>query len=314
VPGPRPPFPLVLAALALAAAAPAAGTAAGRMSILYDEAASVRALTGPSGPGAPIGADRGAYRQDPGPGGIFDPRGRDDHHRVAKLSAAELAPMGAEQMAARMRREIDRPMHPNRSGLVGIDEIGNPFNDRRGGAGTRLSAAMAILAAASHRAGGSYAERVHLYMAPAFGSSIAAGLGPHHTLGRDGKPHRAGWRRVMPALARAGGVWLEMYHHSHAGGLTPMTAREWRAVPRDVLSYHVRFGGDPGRVHFVMSEARSAPAGAPRRCGGPMACQWRLAGATAAGRTVLANGPGAYRLGAQAVAWRAQYNRAFGGA
>jgi hypothetical protein len=307
---------LALAALAAAAAA-APGAAAPRMSILYDERTAVRALTRPSGPGAPIGAERGAYRQDPGPGGIFDPRGRDGAYRIAKVPAAELAALSAEAMAQRIRREVDRPQNPNRSGLVAVDEIGNPFNDRRGGAGgpgARLSRAMAILAGIPHRAGGDYADRVHLYVAPAFGSSIAAGLGPHHNLGRDGKPHRATWRRVMPALARAGGVWLEMYHGSRAAGLTPMSAREWRTLPRDFLAYHARFGGDVGLLHLVLSEARVAPAGAPAGCGGPMACQWRLARSTAAGRTILANGPGAYRLGAQAIAWRAQYNRAFGGA
>jgi len=315
VPGARRLATLALIALAAAAIA-APGPAAPRMSILYDEGAAVRALTHPSGPGAPIGADRGAYRQDPGPGGIFDPQRRDDAHRIAKVPAAELAALSGEAMAQRIRREVDRPRHPNRSGLVAIDEIGNPFNDRRGagGPGARLSRAMAILAGIPHRAGGTYADRVHLYVAPAFGASIAAGRGPDHNLGRDGKPHRATWRGVMPALARAGGVWLEMYHHSRAAGLTPMSAREWRTLPGDFSAYHASFGGDVGRLHLVLSQARALPAGAPARCGGPMACQWRLARSTPAGSAILANGPGAYRLGAQAIAWRAQYNRAFGGA
>ena len=45
-----------------------------------------------------------------------------------------------------------------------------------------------------------------------------------------------------------------------------------------------------------------------------MACQWALAGVDAhrAG-ACCANGPGAYRLGAQAAAWRAEYNRALPG-
>ena len=64
---------------------------------------------------------------------------------------------------------------------------------------------MRLLSERAHPAGGTYAERVHLYIAPAFSTSIALGRGVHHHLGNDGKPHRATWRGVMPALARAGG-------------------------------------------------------------------------------------------------------------
>ena len=79
--------PLVLAAVVLSALP---GLASARMSLLYDEQPAVRTLTDPAGPGAPIGADRGAFRQDPGAGGIFDPVGRDAAYRVAKLAAGEL--------------------------------------------------------------------------------------------------------------------------------------------------------------------------------------------------------------------------------
>jgi hypothetical protein len=343
--------------LAAAAAAAAPGAAGARTSILYDEQPAVRALTAPGGPGAPIDAARGALRQDPGVGGIFDPQGRNAAFRVAKLSARELAPLSAESMAARIRREIDHPEHANTSGLVAIDEIGNAFNDGRarityrwrtvrgtrirvasynrlvvtrhgwrlergtaplpaikpGSPGAKLSRAIAILAATPHPAGGSYAQRVNLYVAPAFGSSIAAGRGEHHNLGNDGKPHRATWRGVMPALAAAGGVWLEMYHHSSATGLGSMTAREWRTVPGTFSSYLARFGGDPGRLHLMIGRAAARPAGAPASCGGPQACQWALAASTPAGRALLANGPGAYLLGDQATAWRMEYNRALPG-
>ncbi len=326
------------------------------MSILYDEQEAVRALTDPSGPGAPIGGERGAFRQDPGVGGIFDPQGRDDAFRIAKLSASDLAVLSPEAMADRIQDEIDDPEHGNSSGLVAIDEIGNRFNDgrvrikrtvktvrgkrirlaaghrlivtrtgyriRRGPAalpavspaspGAKLSVAMGILAARPYPGGGTYAERVHLYIAPAFSTSLAAGRGPHRHLGRDGLPHRATWRGVMPAVARAGGVWLEMYHSSRAAGITTMTAREWRTVPRAFASYATRFGADAARIHLVMTEAGAAPARAAG-CGDPMECQWRLAAATPAGARLLANGPGAYRLGAQAGTWRAEFNRTFGG-
>ena len=350
---PRLAVPLVLAAVA-AAASPAVGTA--RMSILYDEQPAVRTLTDPGGPGEPLTAERGAFRQDPGPGGIFDAQGRDDAFRVAKLSASEIEGLSAEAMAGRIQDEIDNPTHPNTSGLVAIDEIGNRFNDgrvritysvktvrgrrirvsstnrlivtkngyriERGTAplpavspaspGSRLSVAMEILASRPHPAGGTYAERVHLYIAPAFGTSIASGRGPHHNLGNDGLPHRATWRGVMPALARAGGVWIEMYHSSRAAEVTTMTAAEWRTVPGVFASYAARFGADRSRIHLVMTEAGAAPAGATG-CGEPMECQWQLAGSTPAGAQLLANGPGAYRLGAQAGAFRAEFNRLFAG-
>jgi hypothetical protein len=343
--------PLVVLAIAAAGALP--GAASARMSILYDEQEAVRVLTDPSGPGAPIDASRGAVRQDPGAGGIFDPGGDDAAHRIAKLSAGEIEGLSPEAMADRIQDEIDEPEFPNTSGLVAIDEIGNRWNDGKvritysyvrvrgkrirvaggnrivvtrmgwrlvrgaaalpaidpGSPGARLSAAMDLLAARPYPGGGTYADRVHLYIAPAFSTSIAAGRGPHRHLGNDGKPHRATWRGVMPAVARAGGVWIEMYHHD--GSLTSMTAKEWRTVPKGFASYAARFGASPTRMHLLIG-GTPAPAGA-HGCGEAMACQWAMASSTVTGRTLLANGPGAYRLGSQAAAWRAEYNRALPG-
>ena len=113
----------------------------------------------------------------------------------------------------------------------------------------------------------------------------------------------------MPALARAGGVWVEMYHHS--GTTYSLTAKEWRTVPQAFTAYGRRFGVDPGRLHMMFAGSPSVPKGA-KGCSEPMACQWSLAAATPAGRAMLANGPGAYKLGAQAAAWRQGYNGVFG--
>jgi hypothetical protein len=176
--------------------------------------------------------------------------------------------------------------------------------------GARLSSAMEILAATPYPGGGTYAQRVHIYVAPAFSTSIAAGRGPERNLGNDGKPHRATWRGVFPALAQAGGVWLEMYHSSRKAGITSFTAREWRTVPKGFLSYARRYQADQSRFHLVMTGDPAGPAGA-RGCE-PMACQWQLAAATRAGAAMLATGPGAYRLGGLAGAWRAEFNRVFG--
>jgi hypothetical protein len=328
------------------------GTDGGPMLILYDTQESVWDMVYPrasAGPG--LTAARGAFRQDPGPGGLFSEDGNDSDHRIGKVSAEELVGLSAQAMADRLKAEIDAAEHGATSHLVAIDEIGNKFNDGRvrikyrnlsvrgkkirvaahnklvitptgyriqkGKApvpavqptsnGARLAEAMRLLDVPSPY-GGTYAERVHLYLAPAFGSSIGTGLGEHRHLGRDGKPHKATWRGVMPALALAGGVWIEMYHYSHSTGTYSMSAREWKLVPARFGSYFRTFGGNVDRLHIVFTGARKRPAGAPRSCGEPMACQWKLARSTKAGRAMLANGPGAYRVGSSATAWLRELN------
>ena len=328
----------------------------GPMSILYADQRDVVALTSPSGPGRPLSGARGAVRQDPGVGGMLDPAGRDADHRISKVSDHDLVDLSAVEIADHIQRESDSPRIANTTGIVAIDEVGNPFNDGRvtttyrwvnvrgkrirvashnrvvitpngwrlvrGSAalpslkpeslGARLSEAMRILASRAHPAGGTYADRVHIYVAPAFSTSIAGGRGPHRHLGNDGKPHRATWRGVMPALASAGGVWLQMYHYS-GRSLGTMSAKTWRTVPTSFTAYGARFGLRRDRVHFMFGGATRIPVGAPRGCGDAMACQWVLAGATPAGRAVLANGPGAYRTGSLSTSWREQYNRVFTG-
>jgi hypothetical protein len=228
------------------------------------------------------------------------------------------------------------------SGLVAVDEIGNRFNDgpaprapvrrfasrraaRAAGppppvplrpvdpssAGARFSAAMAILDAIPAPGGGSYASRVHVYAAPAMVTSIGTGLGPNHNLGRDGKPHFSTWRGVMPGLARAGGVWLEMYHGSPGRSASAFSAAEWRSGPKDVVAVLTAFRGNASRVHFLLT-ATGIPAGGPRAaCSTPMACTWALASRPGLNARILANGPGAYRVGAQAAEWVGQYNLRF---
>ena len=355
MPPPRFLVPLALAVAALVAVPSLA--MAERMSILYDDQAAVRVLTDPSGPGPAIGINRGAFRQDPGVGGLFDPAGRDGGYRIGKVSGSLLAHLSPQGIADRLQGEIDDPGYGNTSGLVAVDEIGNAYNDGRvkikysyrwvrgtrirvasynrlivtrtgwrlvrgraplpviapGSPGRKMSAAMRLLAKRPYPSGGSYARRVHFYVAPAFLTSIADGRGPHHHLGRDGKPHRATWRGVMPALARSGGVWLEMYHHSAATGLTSLSAAEWKKAPRIFSAYSGRFGVSQGRIHLLISSAVAPPKGA-RGCGSPMQCQWSLAHATPASARLLANGPGAYRLGSQAQEWRTEFNRVFAGA
>ena len=71
-----------------------------------------------------------------------------------------------------------------------------------------------------------------------------AGRGPHHNLGNDGKPHSATWRGVMPALARGRRRLARDVPLHRRGGLTSVTAAEWRAVPSGFSRYPARFHGD----------------------------------------------------------------------
>jgi hypothetical protein len=294
----------VAAGLAVAAGLCAPALAGGATSVLYDTDAAVTQIVR-GAPGQPgLGAVRGALRQEPSTRGVLGSRAR-----VSKVSASELIGRNASEMAALLRQRIRSCVIRGRdygctSRLVFVDELTAAFNDRRGPrTASSLTAAMRMLNTASPY-GGTWASRVHLYMAPNFTSAIAKGRGRQFNLGRDGKPHFPTWNRVMPALVLAGGVWLEMYHA--AGGFRSFTAREWRFGPSRVRTLLTRAGGDAGRLHLIIAGVASPPAGA-RGCGGAMACQWKLA-ASGANRSIAANGVGAYRVGAQALAWLRGHN------
>ncbi len=332
-------------ATVLAAALLVPAMAQARTTIVYDDqAAAARVFAGLAGD--PVAS---VLRQEPGRGGAF--AGGEGRRRIAKINDEELHGRSAAQMAAILKREIDAPDEGEANAhIVAVDEIGNHFRDvratrafktvvvrgkryriavhndievtRKGwrlrkrtppaprprahDPGVRFSKAMEILARTPSPYGGSYASRVHVYLAPALVTSIGEGRGRHFTLGRSGSTHiRAGWRGLFPGLARAGGVWLQMYHGD--GG--SVRASVWRRAPGRIAGYLARFGGERSRVHLVFTGSRTAPAGAGN-CGSPMRCQWALAsrGAT---RAILENGPGAYRLGADADEWVAGYRAAF---
>jgi hypothetical protein len=155
--------------------------------------------------------------------------------------------------------------------------------------------------------GGTWASRVHVYIAPAVTSAMAAGRGPDRNLGRDGKARFRTYRTVMTGLARAGAVWIEAYH-GRTSPLTSFTVAEWRAAPAAFTAEYRRAGGDPSRLHFLMTGVEAFPAGRlPTACTTPQQCQWSLAESTPAGRAILANGVGAYRLGSQARPWLAEW-------
>jgi hypothetical protein len=312
---------LVVAALAAAAAVAAPSHADARLSLVYDTSDVVARLVSP-GAGAGLTPERGALRQDPGTGGMLAP-GDNAPYRVSKVDEKSFLSMTAAQIADVLKGEITEGKDGAMSHLVAIDEIGRPFGEMpparptRGAKlapvdpnslGARFSAAMALLAAEESPWGGTWASRVHVYLAPGVVTSIGVGRGTERNLGRDGKPHRPTWRGVMPGLAQAGGVHLQMYH-GLGGVVTAFTAAEWRASATGVVDLLARYGGDSSRVHFLFSST-AIPAGATR-CADAQECSWKLAESTPAGRTILANGPGVYRIGADAENWMREFNRRF---
>lgn len=311
----------LLALAVLAAAAPTAPAATSPMTLVYDLTDVVERLVDPPS-GRGLTPERGALRQDPGSGGMLAP-GDNAPYRVGKVSGRDLEGMTAAQMAEALRLEIEEGSYGAGSHLVAIDEIGRRFGDgaprvpRRGmrlppvdpsSPGARFAAAMRLLDVPSPY-GGTWASRVHVYLAPAVHTAIAAGRGPERNLGRDGKPHWSTWRGVMPGLARAGGVHLQMYSGVN-GRAVSFTAATWRSVPPAFLGLFGRYGGDASRVHFLFTGG-TVPKGSPRGCGDAMGCTWALAEATPAGRAILANGPGVYRIGGDALAWLREFNRRF---
>ena len=266
------------AALALVLPAAAAGAP---MSVLYDLDSAVYEVVRPADGSPGLGPARGAHRQEPSSSHLFHGP-RDAPYRVDKVDGRALAGMSAQRMAATLRAAIDGGCWHGgdfgcRSHLVFVDEITRLYHDglpnpaararpRPGpnSVARRLTRAMQILDVPSPH-GGTYAGRVHFYVAPNMLSTMTAGRGTNYDLGRDGRPHFPTWRAVMPAFAKAGGVWLEMYHQNRE----PFTAREWRHGPKRFLRVFGRSGGRTDRVHSCSRGRRGARPDGCRRAATP---------------------------------------------
>ena len=237
-------------------------TVTNRMSILYATDPSVRDILAGSSqmPGLPW-----LFRQEPSNSGPGARLGVDNSQRMTKLNGARLAKMQSSgEMAMALKEGVDRtcvtpagintcPAH-----LLAVDEIGAAFGreDGKPSPDRYLRGAMQALATTPSEWGGTYAGRIHFYLAPGVSTAIAAGKGSAHTLGADGKVHWPDYSSVIDALSLAGGVWLEMYHYPTRGSArTPFTSTEWRTVPTAVAAFMAGLGGDPLRsLHFVMTE------------------------------------------------------------
>lgn len=254
-----------------------------RMSLLYVTDGGVRGIVGAS---ETTRALPWLYRQEPSssvPGAQL----ASNDQRMTKVSGAALAAAGSSaEMARILRAAVDRtcvtPAGVNTCGAhrVAVDDITPRFGalGARSAVGRQLNEAMAHLERIPSPWGGSYASRVEFAVAPAVSTSVTAGLGPNRTLGRDGLVHRRDYRDVFSAMARAGGVWLEMYHFTLDRRMVLFTAAEWRDVPVGVASFlrARRSWRDPlSYVHLLLgqTEGDGAPPGqacsTPGTPGGP---------------------------------------------
>lgn len=186
VPHPLPrPAVVGLGLLVLAAGAALPGAAAARMTILDDDAATIRAAMAPRPDGTPgLRVIDGLYQTPTVPGVLPSTR------RVARVEGSALIGLGAAGMAD----VLSRRMRATASARVYVDDLDASF---RGPEGDDLAAALAALS----RRG--LARGVH------FAVPNAAGLLTD--------PAMAGARA---AANRAGGVWMDTTRWSPAGWLT----------------------------------------------------------------------------------------------
>jgi hypothetical protein len=344
-----------IAAVLVAGAATAAGAP---MIVLYAPPATNRLIIQPGTAGA-LPIDGRLFVQEPNVGHLFA-GDLDRPYRLSGVSGTQLIKAGsAIEMAILLHRRIDEldcpfPPHGNagcRSGLVFVDEIDYRFAEKApnlntpawrgrtsrnqpkrkfpnyvprpktGQPGYELTKAMAILQALPFPGGGTYADRVHFYIAPGVVSSIGVGKGKYYNLGRDSRPHFRSHEGVRGALRRSGGVWLAMYHFNTATRTRrPFTTGEWRHYPIRFTRYLTGPGAttaNPGyvaKMHFLMT--RGAPPvakGAPPVCLNkalPQTCQFTLA-ALPQNAAILANGVGEYRMEGNEAEWRAHVKRLF---
>ncbi len=328
------------------------------MIVFYATPATNRKIIKPGAAGA-LPIDGRIFVQEPNVGHLFAGDG-DRPYRLSSVSGAQLITAAtASGMASLLRRRIDEPGCPFAgygaagcsSRLVFVDELDFRFAERApnlntpawrgrttrnqtkrvfpnyvprpkaGQPGYELTKAMAILAAIPFAAGGTYAERVHFYIAPGFVSSIGVGKGPYFNLGRDARPHFRSHEGVRGALRRAGGVWLEMYHfNTSTRTRRPFSTGEWTNSPKRFTRYLTGPGAttsDPayvGRLHFMMT--RGAPpvaGGAPGACRNtarPQTCQFILA-SLPQNEAIRANGVGEYKMEGDEDEWRAEVKRLF---
>jgi hypothetical protein len=327
------------------------------MIVLYASPDTNRRIVQP-GTSTALPLDGRVFVQEPNAGHLFA-GDRDRPYRLSGLPASRLiAARTGRAMASLLRRRIDErdcgfPTGPSGclSHLVFVDEIGYRFAERApnlntpawrgrtsrsqpkrtfpnyvprpraGQPGYELGRAMAILARIPYRGGGTYAQRVHFYVAPGVVSSIGLGRGRYQNLGRDRRPHLRSHEGVRAAFRRAGGVWLVMYHFDRPTRTrSPFNTAEWTVYPWRFSLYMTGAGAtapDPAmtaRIHFLMTRGMpKAKGGAPAACLGsapPQGCQFTLA-SSPRNTPMLANGVGEYKMDGDEAEWRGWIRRLY---
>ena len=310
-----------------------------RIAILYDTDEGVAATLGPS---VTMRFLPWIFRQEPSSSEVSAALADNSSQRITKVSADDLArEPSATAMADTLRAAVDKkcttPAGFNTCGahMASLDELTQtyaqpPWSTRPDPAnpGVRLAVAMRMLQRIPSPWGGSYASRIHIYVAPGMSTSIAAGRGPFRTKGRDGKNHFRNYSWAMQALSRGADTWLEMYHFRNTATKTAFTPREWRDVPTAMATFmrerspktnplnklHFMVAGVgptegcavllPGVDTNITRTARAAITVIPTPepvvvipdSGSPMSCLWKRMQAGPVNQRITANGVGTHRV------------------
>ncbi len=230
------------------------------MTVMYDVVESVQGMTvvQPDASAGLSATGDGLFQQQPA--GLVLPADR----QVEKLSGGvgttvtpSVRGRSAADLAALLRARVDIAG----ARIVFLDlGLGPGSEDFAGADSVSLEAALVALAAAPFAGGGTYADRVHLYVGP------EAPIADPVT-----------WGAFWHAMSLSGGVWFEAYH-----GRVQWSPEHWLAWPRVLRDGLVARGKDPARIHVIVRGADQAKVWANMRVGA--ACD------------LLANGPGAYRI------------------
>lgn len=228
-----------------------------RMTVMYDVVESVQAMTATQPDGSPglVEAD-GLFQQQPAPLVLGAAR---QVEKVSGGTGTTITPsirgLSGPAMAALFRARVDAAG----ANMMFVD-IGPTTDDFPGTDGANLDAALGALRSVPFAGGGSYADRVHLY------------VGPERAIADP-----VTWAPFWHAMSLAGGVWFEAYH-----GTVQWSPEHWLAWPRALRDGLVALGADPTRLHTIVRGAGQAAVWSNMRVGA--ACD------------LLANGPGAYRI------------------
>jgi hypothetical protein len=253
----------------------AAAPAAARLSVIYDSSDVVAQLIGPQPDGSPgLDPRAGLLQQQPAPQVL--PSGQ-QVWKVTSRSGSDATPSIAGLDATAMAHLLTDRIRRSGGHMVFIDELDATF---AGAGGETLDQAMTMLASRPnpYAAGpGGLARQVHVYV-PGVGGKLA---------------NPAAYGGAWHAMTLAGGVWLEAY-----AGSSQWTPEQWLAWPGAVARRLASLGGDTSRLHLVLF-------------GGAGAATWQQA-LVGDACTLLANGPGGYRLGVDAPIFVASFRSVFG--